>query len=145
MADTVQFSRALNIDWSFLKITASPSEHEHGDNPAASQKFTTLSGIRRAYSAAFAKRQAKIDSILSNRAIDALSLVRNLVLHSAGVADAMYVADSRNVPAAPKLAVGEGLDVTGFMMSFLIDPVILGGTNLLAAVEEWMQSPGGEP
>src|SRR5262249_796210 len=68
-------------------------------------RFITLTGIRRAYSSAFSKHYSAIDRALANPALDALSLVRNVIVHKAGIVDQRYFKDSKAVPCAPKVDV----------------------------------------
>src|SRR5437773_1998943 len=53
--------------------------------------FSRLSGIREAYGCAFDKDSAEIDSILTDRSIDALQATRNVIVHKAGIADRDYI------------------------------------------------------
>jgi hypothetical protein len=107
-------------------------------------KFTSLSGIREAYSLAFSEktkrfRPYKIDGILSNKELDALSLVRNLIVHKAGLADEIYINDAKGIPLAPKLSHRELLKLDGELARSLIHPAITSGVELIKAVDIWMQ------
>jgi hypothetical protein len=107
-------------------------------------KFTSLSGIREAYSLAFSEKTKKvrttaIDAALSDRGLDAISLVRNVLVHRAGVADPIYREDAKSVPTAPKLELNEKLVLTADMARDLILPAILCGRKLLMAVDAWLK------
>lgn len=104
------------------------------------EKFISLTGIRRAYSSAFSVRSAVIDAELSSKALDALNVVRNLIVHTGGIADSIYVAAAQRIPAAPQLALNEPLTLDGAMARKLIDPVIICGKNLLEAVDAWVST-----
>lgn len=111
-------------------------------------KFTSLSGIRRAYGAAFdPKRQRELteglDGVLADSSFDALSAVRNLIVHKSGVADDDYLEDMKSAPAAPKLTIGQRLSVTGRLVCDLIGPVTKQSVALLRAVDAWVAAAGG--
>ncbi len=111
-------------------------------------KFTSLSGIRRAYGAAFdPKRQRELtevlDGVLADSSFDALSAVRNLIVHKSGVADDDYLEDMKSAPAAPKLTIGQRLSVSGRLVCDLIGPVTKQSVALLRAVDAWVAAAGG--
>ena len=101
--------------------------------------FSVLAKVREAYSAAFWYYADEIDEILSDRAIDALNLVRNLLVHNAGKADKIYVRDIVGTPA-PVLKRDEYLKLDGKKVVELTDPVVGRATNLIAAVDRWIQN-----
>ncbi len=105
-------------------------------------KFSSLHGIREAYSRAFptkAKhaRSENLDRILAKTELDALALVRNLLVHKAGVADSVFVKESKRHAAIPKLKKNELLSLDGQQTHVLIDPVISSGVQLIKAVNQW--------
>ena len=53
--------------------------------------FSVLAKTREAYSVAFAHYSNKVDECMSDTRIDTLNLVRNMMVHNAGVADKIYV------------------------------------------------------
>src|ERR1700689_4245125 len=88
-------------------------------------QFTTLDGIREAYSLAFSERvrQARpdrIDKALADKRIDSLSAVRNLIVHKAGVADAEYADRAKGAPSAPQIKEGDALQLDGEVCRSLI-------------------------
>jgi hypothetical protein len=96
---TISLERAREI----TRGTFDLSSHM-GSLLKGNRKFTTLAGIREAYSLAFSDHAVFIEEALSDKSLDALSLVRNLLVHKAAVADDEYVARLAMVPLAPKLA-----------------------------------------
>jgi hypothetical protein len=102
-------------------------------------KFTTLGGIREAYSKAFHCDSRKIDSCLASRDIDALALVRNLLIHKAGIADTDYCRrQPKEAPTAPALKEAEHLTIDGKLVENLLSPALRCCTDLLVAVNDWL-------
>jgi hypothetical protein len=104
----------------------------------AKYNFSVLGKAREAYSAAFFDHSTPIDESLSDPAIDALNLVRNLLVHNVGIADDLYVDRTPGTPA-PVLGRGEELKLDGALVAELISPVIKRSTSLIAAVDRWVQ------
>jgi hypothetical protein len=101
--------------------------------------FQRLEGIRAAYSAAFSKKSEKVDGALSHECLDVLCHIRNLIVHRAGIVDARFVSDTLQYDAAPKVAAGHSLEVTGSVVVELANPVIECGVELISAVLDWLQ------
>jgi hypothetical protein len=102
-------------------------------------KFQTLAGIRKAYSAAFCKRSATLDSILVDRCLDKLNLVRNLIVHKAGIVDPIFLKGTDSIPWQIPLAEDEKpLVLHGVFVRDLIDPVFQCGLRLILAVDQWI-------
>ena len=74
-------------------------------------KFTSLSSIREAYSLAFDDKSHKlrpyideIDDSLAQKGLDAIALVRNLLVHKAGLADEDYIEGQKSGSRAEVIA-----------------------------------------
>ena len=121
---------------------------EHmGDLLRDGYKFTTLSGIRAAYRAAFSEKEKRarpenIDLILADKSLDALSAVRNLIVHKAGVADSAYLDDTKSAPSAPHLKIGQKLNLGAMDVCNLISPVVNHSVALMRAVDKWIENVG---
>ena len=107
-------------------------------------RFTKLSDIREAYSMAFSEkikeaRVHKIDESLSEKSLDALSLVRNLLVHRAGYADPSYLRQAKSIPHAPKPTKGKRLLLNGELACSLVNPVIDCSIKLIKGVDAWIQ------
>lgn len=100
--------------------------------------FIRLEGIRTAYFDAFLEHGDNIRAVLSNKSLDALKVVRNVIVHNASVVDKVYVREQRDAPTAPKLAVGERLILNGPQTFNLIDPVVRCSAELLERVDKWI-------
>jgi hypothetical protein len=99
-------------------------------------KFSSLSGIRSAYSAAFDGSKCRpIEIALTCLALDALSAVRNLIVHRAAVADKEYVDAIRGVPGAPPLTLNQPLILNGQIVCDLVSPVFERCVGLIRAVD----------
>jgi hypothetical protein len=104
--------------------------------------FQKLVTTREAYSRAFhEKRRAdEIDAALSNPAIDALNLVRNVLVHSAGIADEKYCDRLNNVLLAPKAQLGEKIPLTADNVVCMLHPAFKACSELLSAVDRWIRN-----
>jgi hypothetical protein len=114
-------------------------------------RFTSLRGIRRAYSAAFSEKVKEartaiemIDKTLADKALDALSVIRNVIVHSGGVADRDYLNDSKGIPLAPRLRLEQTLALDGELCATVIDATIVCCRRLLSAVDTWIVAVGGD-
>ena len=101
-------------------------------------EFSILGDIRAAYGNAFWTHSNHIDEALSDRAIDALNLVRNLLVHNAGVADQIYLNGIPGTPA-PILGVNDQLVLDGAIVLSLVNPVVQRSSELIKAVDRWIQ------
>lgn len=99
--------------------------------------FDRLSGIREAYATAFESKTEKIDHALSSDSFDALSAVRNVLVHKAGKVDDEYAkkAQQFKLPSAER---GQPLLLDGDTVVSLIEPVIANSISLIHAVGEWI-------
>lgn len=105
-------------------------------------KFISLTAIREAYSLAFPEkvrhaRSHRIDAALSTQDLDALSALRNILVHKAGKVDDDYIEDCKIAPTAPKPRNGV-VHIDGHTCRSLIDPVIKTSMELVRAVDSWL-------
>jgi hypothetical protein len=105
---------------------------------SGSVKFDTLPKIREAYSRAFMPGPKAVDTALSNRHLDALCIVRNLLVHRSGTADYQYEQECKGIPEAPQLNAGDSLNLDGKAVSGMIEPVIKACTSLLKGVDAFI-------
>ena len=105
-------------------------------------KFTSISGIRSAYSLSFLEkynvRPREIDKALSSRSLDALALVRNVIVHRAGKADDEYIDKQTQFPNVPILMNNERVNLDSKTSRSLIDPVVEISLQLIKAVNSWI-------
>jgi hypothetical protein len=118
--------------------------HKMGSLLKGRFRFTTLAGIRQAYSAAFSEKEKKartdtIDAALSSKGFNSLSVVRNVIVHKAGVADGEYRKKLPGAPLAPDFALGQKLKLDGEVCRILIDSVTESSVRLIKGVDSWLQ------
>jgi hypothetical protein len=103
--------------------------------------FSRLEGIREAYASAFHRNNSQIDAALSDDALDALSAVRNVIVHRAALADTEYFKKARRfkLPIG-KAGVGALVPLNGEIVVNLIAPAIGCATKLLGAVDDWISN-----
>jgi hypothetical protein len=101
-------------------------------------EFTRLSGAREAYMRAFSEKSSRVDTAIASKSIDALSAVRNALLHRAGEADDEYVRQQKILPI-PKADKGEKIKLNGQNTSDLIKPAIASSRSLMIAVNDWIR------
>jgi hypothetical protein len=99
--------------------------------------FDRLDGIREGYEEAFNIDSAKIQAALSDKSLDTLSALRNVIVHRGAVADAEFVNRSKSLPL-PKFAIGERIRLDGDLIVPPMQQAIKAGDSLLVAVDEWI-------
>lgn len=107
-------------------------------------RFDSLSSIREAYSVAFSeklkRRPRHIDDCLSDDSLDAVSLLRNLLVHKAGVADDTFIKASRSITRVPQLKLGEKWQASSQTVEMVIAPAIEKISDLIQAVDDWIKA-----
>ena len=104
------------------------------------KSFTTLDGIRIAYSEAFSKQYKSIDATLHNSCFDELSTIRNIIVHKGSKADDKYLECSKRMSSLPKAQHGEKIFIDGGYLSYLISEVINNSLSLLMSIDDWIKS-----
>jgi hypothetical protein len=107
--------------------------------------FDTLEGIRRAYADAGFEDDQKIKDIMADRALDALALVRNLIVHSGGIIDEQFLRRKADLPPEAIANVGDQMPMDGALVEKLTKPAIQLGWDLIVAIDEWLAARGAEP
>jgi hypothetical protein len=107
-------------------------------------KFQTLSGIRAAYSSAFSKRSEQIDAALADHSLDKLNLVRNVLLHKAGIVDDKFVKGADSLSWSILAEEEKPLPLTGQIVKELINPAFQCAEKLILAVDDWITAPSAE-
>jgi hypothetical protein len=101
-------------------------------------EFSSLDGIREAYASAFDKDSTEIDRALTNKSLDALSAVRNVIVHRDAQADQEYVQKTKFLTSLPAATVGQNLLLDGDIVVHLLKPAITAANQLLIAVDGWL-------
>jgi hypothetical protein len=100
--------------------------------------FDTLKGIREAYTDAFSDDFDTIETIMSDKSLDALSLVRNNLVHNGGIIDQKYLKRAADLPPEALGKQGSPIRMDGELVVKLIGPVMRHGHNLVIAVDDWL-------
>lgn len=100
--------------------------------------FGRLSGIRKAYGSAFARNTTRIDQVLKSPALEALSIVRNLLVHKANAIDPEYLRRAKSLDV-PRGEIGHRIVLDGETVVKLIEPAMNCGADLISAVDEWLE------
>jgi hypothetical protein len=100
-------------------------------------EFTRLSSAREAYSCAFSEKSSRVDAAINNKSFDALSAVRNVLVHRAGKADVEYVKNSSHLPI-PQTPLGQPVLLDGENAAALISRAITSSKSLMVAVDDWL-------
>jgi hypothetical protein len=101
-------------------------------------EFSRLENARQAYALAFSSRNTKVIDAINSKELDALCVIRNLLVHKSGIADDLYIKHSNRL-RLPKAAKGDVVNIDGEIAISIIKPAFECGSNLLAAVDEWLK------
>jgi hypothetical protein len=100
-------------------------------------EFTRLSSAREAYLRAFSDKASRVETAIKSDSLEALSAVRNVLLHKAGTADDEYVKQSARLKIPPA-AKGDKIKLNGQNTADLIKPAIASCKSLMIAVDDWV-------
>jgi hypothetical protein len=100
--------------------------------------FDSLQGIREAYAASFSIDNKKIEDALADKSADALNIMRQIIVHRAGVADQEYVNKASTVPLAPPTPVGSKIPLDGSTLMKIFSVAGPQATALITAVDDWI-------
>ena len=104
-------------------------------------RFRSRASIRDCYQKAFPLDNGLITSALYNEAIDALSLLRNLLVHKGGRADQEFLTESKKYSIlAPfhGLRLTDPVNLDGEIVLSIVDPAMLSSHALIVAVDKWL-------
>lgn len=101
-------------------------------------EFSRLRGVRDAYTAAFDVDFEAVDASLSNRDLDALEAVRNVLVHRGGLVDDMFADRVKRIPGLSDFKEGDPLQVDGALVSSMVNSVVGSCIALIKAVDEWL-------
>lgn len=104
------------------------------------KSFDRLDDIRANYAEAFFEDAKEIMDVLNSPAIDALSAVRNLIVHRSSIVDQRYLNRTKSLTEAPKAPIGAPLLLDGQIVLNLVNPVTSLGCDLILAVDRWLCS-----
>jgi len=101
--------------------------------------FTSLNGARDAYALAFWEHADSIHEALANPAFRAISAMRNLIVHKAGICDTEYERNSKGLQnLIPHLEPGCILTLDGEILARTLVPALKCAMQLIRAVDAWI-------
>lgn len=104
-------------------------------------KFRSRTGIKKAYEKAFGGFNEKIRECIYSDAFDALGLLRNVLVHSAGIADTDFmdgVARNSLLSMYSSQRLGSPVKVDGEVIKTVLEPAVRMGCDLVLAVDTWV-------
>ncbi|MDB6120576.1 MAG: hypothetical protein JWO08_4357 [Verrucomicrobiaceae bacterium] len=105
------------------------------------QILTGEKGIQRAYKDAFHKDGDRVRAAISNKAFEALAVIRNILVHKQGKADRKFLKECKGLPGMEKWAAlneGDKIQLQGEDVGSLVSASFIGGCALISAVDEWL-------
>ncbi len=100
--------------------------------------FQSIWGIRDAYVFAFFEDCDEILTAINDPSLTALSKVRNVLVHKAGLVDKEFMEGSGKLPALSGAVIDKPLIVTGDMYRNIFDPVYDSCVRLFRGVSNWI-------
>jgi hypothetical protein len=130
--------RDKTVELSFLQRHGYNLRDVMGNVLARRFDFSRVSDIREAFSQSFSCDSSSIDEALSDQSLDALSLVRNVIVHNAGIADEPYASRCDSYPLAPTLSKGQRLNLNGEIVARLLLTGRECAVKLIRGVDRWL-------
>jgi hypothetical protein len=103
------------------------------------RRFDSLGAIREAYWRAFHKSSEAIAVSVSDKSFEALSAVRNLLVHRSGIVDEEYFKKSQYLPI-PRAEIRDPISLDGNIVHSLMLSTTTKSFELLTAVDEWLSA-----
>jgi hypothetical protein len=103
--------------------------------------FSSKDRIREAYRNAFPIDNSSILGLTNDPSIDTLAVIRNLLIHSAGVVDQKFLTEAGKYRTLSKfrgLKVGESLELDGAIVRNLVDDIVKLSLQLVQSVDRWI-------
>ena len=102
--------------------------------------FRRRDAFRESYKLAF-QSDAVIDRLLAKPALDAVALIRNLLVHKSGIVDSEFRKHGPMVPLLlpfQDIAEGQPIQISGTDVLLMLDPALEAGFALIERVDEWL-------
>jgi hypothetical protein len=100
--------------------------------------FQSLAGIREAYTTAFRIDKSAVEEAITDKALDALSLTRNILVHRSGKIDDKFRMKAADIPLLSKWIGSESVKLDGGDVTTFINPVLGCSFQLIKAVDDWL-------
>ncbi|MEA2985847.1 MAG: hypothetical protein QOD94_2101 [Alphaproteobacteria bacterium] len=131
--------RRVPLDW--LQKYDYDLSHHMGDMLKERYSFDRLDGIRAAYADAGFDGDKKIASTVTHKSLDALALIRNVIVHNGGIVDQKYLDRMADIPG-PVAELGSPLLLDGEQVGALVATGAQSSANLLRYVDIWLAERG---
>ena len=96
--------------------------------------FTGVSGIRKAYGAAFGNK-LPLDKVLGDENLSGLEAVRHAIVHRAGIADELYLKRTHST-----IALGTRIEVDDKMKEVFVSASVNAGCSLLEHIDKYLMT-----
>lgn len=106
-------------------------------------KFRSRFWIRTTYTDTFTADNAALIAVLADTAIDALALVRNVIVHKAGNADRDFLTGCQTTPSLSSfsnLNPKDPIFVDGVVFRSIVADGLTAGYELIVAVDAWLRA-----
>jgi hypothetical protein len=114
------------------------SANSRGPLKRENLSYRTISGIRDAYWVAFFRGSSDITRLLRCREIDTLFALRNIIVHTGGIADGIFLSRVKGIPRFASIRDGERLQFDFDLLKNPVRPVLRCGFRLLGIVSKWL-------
>lgn len=99
--------------------------------------FSRLSGIRDAYTSAFANDDSRVVEAVFDKSLDRVSTLRNAIIHNSRRADEEYLRRCKDT-SLPEVALGKQIPLDGQLTGNLFESVWHCGVSLLTNIDNWV-------
>lgn len=107
------------------------------------KNFSSLGGARGQYGVAFWRDSSEVDKAMASYDLDALALVRNLLVHRNGVPDDKFRAQAKGIPildAFASLSSPRKIVIDGELVSNLLTLSMRAVKDVVLAIDRWLQN-----
>lgn len=107
--------------------------------------FRSRNRFRKAYEKAFTTDYVAIRSHASSVFFDALSLLRNVIVHRASKADDQFLVSAKNIVELSQfhgLNVGDAVEPNGETVRSVVNGSLASSFNLIKSVNDWLRAHG---
>jgi hypothetical protein len=81
----------------------------------------------------------EVIDVLKHPSLDALSAVRNVIVHNGGIVDEDFLQKTQYLPEQILKPLGEFILLDGLIVASLVRPFMTNGWNLIGAVDNWLK------
>ena len=129
--------------WNRAVLERPSLEAQITDKEWKSSGFRSTKKLRHLYGYIFRTDETEIFNVLNDDRIDALSLTRNIIVHTGGVIDGDFDGRRATIQALDCFAatpVNQKISLTGPIVLHLLKPMTLLGLQLVKSVDSWLSS-----